>query len=117
MGMSEPTLRVEVLLSSHHQSPEESVVASCAAAAERPVRARGLGAEGMHGLKPCPALAVAILDPPTIIAFTRCTVSFYHSGRSEWEWTGHVERYLRYSFYMRRCEASAQRTLSCVKER
>ena len=84
MGMSEPTLRVEVLLSSHHQSPEESVVASCAAAAERPVRARGLGAEGMHGLKPCPALAVAILDPPTIIAFTRCTVSFYHSGRSEW---------------------------------
>ena len=56
----------------------------------------GLGAigactEGMHGLKPYPALAVAISELPTTIAFALSNLIFLLCGGSEWEWMGHVE--------------------------
>ena len=61
----------------------------------------GLGAigactEGMHGLKPYPALAVAISELSIAIAFASSTLVFLLCGGSEWEWMGHVEPLLRY---------------------
>ena len=50
----------------------------------------------MHGLKPCPALAVAISELSIAIAFASSTLVFLLCGGSEWEWMGHVEPLLRY---------------------
>jgi len=61
----------------------------------------GLGAigactEGMHGLKPCPALAAAISELSIAIAFALSTLILLLREGSEWEWLGHVEPFCVY---------------------
>ena len=54
----------------------------------------------MHGLKPCPALAVAISELSIAIAFALPTLIFRLCRGSERAWMGHVEPLFAFYMYM-----------------
>ena len=64
-------------------------------------RAAWITVEGMHGLKPCPALAAAISELSIAIAFALSIIIFLIRGGSEWEWMGHVESLFAFTCHWR----------------